>query len=680
MTPGDAAPLPAVLLRGRVLYLTEDASLLSRQLAGEDLPFSPSDPAHRLRDDVSTDEITPGWVCFHRDEALGRFAYVGLTCRGPSGERKPVGEGAVLSGGFVASVAGRRRGKGSSREQAPYAERAAGIRLVVAESVERIYRQNCVNLGLLVTEDFSVLDRVARGEPVPLEAFLAGADPITREVVRRGGLFPYNRARLRGETCPPPVTTPPRPMTLAEKVLASRWVTDAVAGTRGVAAVAPGDAGFVETDLRFSHEYVTPMAAALFDAELGPDAPVADPGSVLLFRDHLTFLGEVMPAEHRARGLLTLADALPRIQEEFARRKGIRLLGELPPADGRASGSEAICHSEVLDAHALPGQVVVGSDSHTPQAGAVGCLAFGIGTSEVASALFTRDVRVTVPPSVKVELSGRLAPGVTAKDAMLALLAHPFVKGGGAIGAVLEYHGEGLLGLGVGERATLTNMAAEAGAFSAVVPPDARTERFLVSARDLDPEAARALCERWRPDPEATYTSTLALDLCSLSPMVALPGDPGNGVRLDDLPGPVPVDIAYGGSCTGGKRSDMDMYAAVLADGLARGRRVAAGVTFYIQFGSQRTRAHCRERGYLEIFEAAGVLTIEPGCGACIAAGPGVSTREEQVTVSAVNRNFPGRSGPGRVYLASPYVVAASALAGRLARFEPSVDGVPGRG
>jgi 3-isopropylmalate/(R)-2-methylmalate dehydratase large subunit len=153
--------------------------------------------------------------------------------------------------------------------------------------------------------------------------------------------------------------------------------------------------------------------------------------------------------------------------------------------------------------------------------------------------------------------------------------------------------------------------------------------------------------------------------------MVALPGDPGNGVFIKDLAEPVPIEIAYGGSCTAGKREDMEMYATVLSEGLARGRHVAPGVTFWIQFGSQEVKEWCREKGYLEVFERAGAKIIEPSCGACIAAGPGVSTRRDQVTVSAINRNFPGRSGPGRMYLASPYVVAASALEGRIVEWKP---------
>ena len=641
----------AVRFAGRILYLTEDAGLVRRQLAGEDLAWDANDASHALRDQISTDEITPGWVCFHHDEALGRFAYLGITCAEGGARVTPFGEGAVRAGGFGVSVAGRRRGKGSSREQAPYAERAAGIRLLVAESFERIYRQNAINLGMFVTTDFSILERVRRGEEIPLSFFTDGEDAVTRGIIESGGLLPYTRARVAGRAVPPPFGRAPRPMTLAEKILARH---------AGVPAVAPGDAGFVRTDWRFSHEYVTPMAANAFEAELG-SARVTDPESVLLFRDHLALLGEVIPEERRRRGLLALADGLAARQEEFASAQGVKLHG----------AGDGICHSLMLERYALPGQVVVGSDSHTTHAGAVGALAFGIGTSEVAGAWLSGDVRVSVPATIRVDVTGARAGGVAAKDVMLALLAHPAVRSGGAIGKVLEYGGEAVAAMSVDERATLTNMAAEAGAFAGIVAPDDTTARFLAERRGLPFEETRRACAGLTADPGAVYDSVLTLDVSALAPLVALPGDPGNGVRIGDLAADVPIDIAYGGSCTAGKREDMEMLAAVLADGLAHGRRVAPGVRFYVQFGSRDVREWCREKGYLDLFARAGAVTIEPGCGACIAAGPGVSTRPDEVTVSAINRNFPGRSGPGSVYLASPYVVAASALAGRIVAWTP---------
>ncbi|MDO8666142.1 MAG: hypothetical protein Q7J79_05985, partial [Gemmatimonadales bacterium] len=147
-----------VHLSGRILFLCDDAALVTRQLAGEDLEWT---PAMRLRDNISTDEITPAYICYYFDETLGEFPYLGLK----AGDQFPVTRGSVKRGGFVVSVAGKRRGKGSSREQSPYAEMCAGVRLVVGESIERIYNENCQNLGVLTSTDFSVLERLKSGEP-----------------------------------------------------------------------------------------------------------------------------------------------------------------------------------------------------------------------------------------------------------------------------------------------------------------------------------------------------------------------------------------------------------------------------------------------------------------------------------------------------------------------------------
>ncbi len=652
-----------VRFAGRVLLLADDPELVRRQLEGQDLEWT---PALRLRDDISTDEITPAYICYYYDETLGEFPYLGLKCR----DQFPVTRGAVQRGGFVASVSGKRRGKGSSREQSPYAERCAGIRLVVAENVERIYRENCQNLGLLVTTDFSILERVRRGEEIPLATFSRGEGEITRGIVEYGGLFNYNVARLQGKVTVRPPATGARPMTLGEKILARHWVADPATGRVGVPAVRPGDEGFVRTDIRFSHEYVTPMAAIFFEQLVGADATVNDPGSVLMFRDHLTFLPDAMTPERVKEGLLDVALELEKKQRAFAERQGIKLYGELRLG---AHGSEAICHSKILEAHAEPGQVIIGSDSHTPHAGAVGCVAFGVGTTAIFNSWITKDVRLTVPETVKVVVRGRKPDNVTAKDFMLEILRHPYVKSGAAIGKLVEYCGDAVEALSVDERATMTNMTAEVGGFTGYVAPDARTIEYLMAYRGLTRARAEALCAGLASDAAAEYCQVLEFDAAAVRPMLALPGDPGNGIPIDATSGGerIRVDIAYAGSCTAGKKDDMDMYARVLREAAQRGERVPAGVRFYIQCGSQDVKRYCEERGYLELFRQVGATFLEPSCGACINAGPGVSKTQDEVTISAINRNFPGRSGPGRLYLANPYTVAASALAGYVTVWDP---------
>ncbi|HJY31054.1 MAG TPA: hypothetical protein VJ306_23665, partial [Pyrinomonadaceae bacterium] len=310
---------------GRILFLTDDTKLIRQQLeaTGDAAAALETELAARLRNgdlplmsNISTDEITPGWVCFYYDETLGQYVYVGM-------REGAVKKDEVKNGDFAVVVSGLSKGCGSSRETAPYAEKAAGVQLVIAQSIEKIYGQNSQNIGLLTSTDFGLIERIRRGEDIPLSEFTKGLDPISRDIVSHGGLFNYNKARLSGKVSPPPVETGPRPMTIVEKIIARHaFVT---AGKIGVEAVKPGDALFALADVRFSHEYVTPMAASLFTQALGPDARVSSPESVVAFRDHLTFIGRVMSPKHREMGLLERAEGLATTQQSFTTQQSIRL-------------------------------------------------------------------------------------------------------------------------------------------------------------------------------------------------------------------------------------------------------------------------------------------------------------------------------------------------------------------
>jgi 3-isopropylmalate/(R)-2-methylmalate dehydratase large subunit len=669
---------------GRILFLTEDTSLIRRQLeaTGDEAKRLEDELAGRLSGDdlplmnnISTDEITPGWVCFYYDETLGEYVYVGM-------REGAVKKDEVKNAGFAVVVSGLSKGCGSSRETAPYAEKWAGIQLVIAQSIEKIYGQNSQNIGLLTSTDFDLIDRIRRGEEIALDEFTKGLDPISQDIVEYGGLFNYNKARLAGEVSPPALSESrpvgiaagpreqdargpqagmpalqSRPMNIVEKIIARHAFVKA--GTIGVESVKPGDALFAVADVRFSHEYVTPMAASLFTQALGNDAKVTEPDSVFAFRDHLTFLSKVMSPKHRQMGLLEKAEGLATTQESFTGRQGIKLYGENPEG-----GSEAICHNAVVEDLALPGQIVIGTDSHTCMAGVLGCFAFGVGSTDMANAWYTKDIRIRVPETVKYVLKGKKRADVAAKDVMLYILATDYMKSSQGIGKVLEFAGEDLMNWPMDERATLTNMAVEAGGFTGIIEPDEATLAYIVMMRGLNAEEVRKGFVF--SDPDAEYAAVFEIDLNEIRPMVALPGDPRNGIPIDALDGEVRIDAAYGGSCTGGKMADMDMYARVLQNALAHGKHVAPGVHLYLQFGSQKIKQYAREKGYIQIFTEAGAELIDPSCGACINAGPGASKTAETVTVSAQNRNFPGRSGPGKLYLASPYVVAASAIAGKI--------------
>jgi 3-isopropylmalate/(R)-2-methylmalate dehydratase large subunit len=644
---------------GRILFLTDDTALIRQQLeaTGAEAATLETELASRLSagvlplmSNISTDEITPGWVCFYYDETLGQYVYVGM-------RDAAVKKDEVKNGGFAVVVSGLSKGCGSSRETAPYAELAAGVQLVIAQSIEKIYGQNSQNIGLLTSTDFGLIDRIRRGEEIPLTEFTKGIDPIGQDIVTHGGLFNYNKARLSGKVSPPPNETAKRSMTIVEKIIARHaFVT---AGKIGVEAVKPGDALFALADVRFSHEYVTPMAESLFKQSLESDARVSEPESVFAFRDHLTFLGRVMSPKHREMGLLERAEGLATTQQSFTSQQKIRLYGENPEG-----GSEAICHNAVVEDLALPGQIVIGTDSHTCMAGVLGCFAFGVGSTDMANAWYTKDIRIRVPETVRYVLKGKKRADVAAKDVMLFILASEYMKSSKGIGKVLEFAGDDLKNWAMDERATLTNMAVEAGGTTGIIEPDEVTLEYVVRTRGLDPEQVRRGFTY--SDPDAQYAAVFEIDLDEIGPMVATPGDPRNGIPIEELDGEVRIDAAYGGSCTGGKMADMDMYASVLENALARGKRVKEGVHLYIQFGSQKIKQYARQRGYIDLFERAGAELIDPSCGACINAGPGASPNADTVTVSAQNRNFPGRSGPGKLYLASPYVVAASAIAGKI--------------
>jgi 3-isopropylmalate/(R)-2-methylmalate dehydratase large subunit len=647
-----------------MLYLCSDPERIRAQLAGRQLTRTEAGP---LRDDISTDEISPLPAMVHFDATLGRFPYTGFK----AGDEFPIGRDAIRAAGFDVVVAGKRYGKGSSREHSVVAEQAAGVRLVIAESFERIYRQNADSVGLFTITDFSLVERIARGEAIPLEALLAGRDALAASILRHGGLLRYGRARLGSLAPCAEATRPPAtgaadaqvPRTLFEKILARH----ALASADTAAAPAAGQGAFVRADWRFIHEYYTGMCAHLLEQAFGAGAVLHEPATIVAFEDHLSYVHR--SPVHVQNGLVANVRGLSEAHRAFVARHRLAAHGylqpDLPAGDPGNTGSQGISHAVMAERYALPGQLVAGTDSHTPHSGALGCVAFGVGTTDMANAFVTGAVRITVPEVLRVEFIGALPPGLTAKDLALHLLADPAIRAGAGVGRVFEFAGPVIAALSVDERATLTNMTAELGGFTGIVAPDAQTVRFLRERRGID-----FAPESWmQSDPGATYAETLRIDCSALSPMVAAPGDPGNGVALAAVSPRPRIDIAYGGSCTAGKREDFDHYHAVLEWAAARGLKVAPDVRLYLQFGTVAVRDYCIRRGYLAAFEAVGAEILQPACGACANCGPGASSTASQVTVSAINRNFPGRSGPGQVWLASPPTVAASAIAGEIVSF-----------
>ncbi|MDH3523824.1 MAG: aconitase family protein [Acidobacteriota bacterium] len=648
----------------RVLFLTKDPELLRRQLAGE-LDLTMDDLAvEDLLDDVNTDAMTPAWVCFsYRPEDIARDAYAGLIVDGV----RLFEHDALARGNFEVIVSGLRKGVGSSRETAVQAEKWCGIRLAVAASFAPIHAANNINQGVLMA-DHAVLARLQAGEAIALEEFTRGYDPITRLIVEQGGLFPFAKAVARGAVELPEPATGRRPMTMAEKILARHQLG------AGSGYVKPGDALVVRVDGGYSHEFTTAQVHHFLTEEYGPDYAISDAANFAVFEDHLIYADDVP----KMRGFLDKIEILRRMQREFQRHTGVR---DFSARDGVSPG---ICHEVAREKLVSPGQFVLATDSHTCMGGCNNALTWGVGATEYASLIYSGFTTVEVPESIRFELTGRLPEGVTAKDLMLHILL-AYARPQKTLKRVMEFTGPGVATLSPDERATLTNMATECSARGAIVEADEATFAWIERRRpgaDLDAMRRAAV----RADDGAEYGGGVhRIDLATLRPMVAHPGDPDRGVPSDptngayvDELGDVAIDIAYGGSCTAGKIDDLEFYHRVVSEAVDAGRRVPPGVRFFIQFGSREVEEHCRERGLLATFERAGVRLIQPGCGACIGCGPGVSESPDEVTVSAINRNYKGRSGPGRLYLASPLTVAASAFEGRITTYRPGMFGAAG--
>jgi aconitate hydratase len=311
-----------------------------------------------------------------------------------------------------------------------------------------------------------------------------------------------------------------------------------------------------------------------------------------------------------------------------------------------------ICHQLFLERFAKPGNTLIGSDSHTPTAGGIGCFAMGAGGLDVACAMAGAPFRIRYPKIVGIKLTGKLNPWVSAKDVILEVLRLVDVKGN--VGKVFEYFGEGVKTLGVPDRATITNMGTETGCTTSIFPSDDITLEFLkAQGREKD-------FRRLEPDSDAVYDEVIHIDLSGIEPMVALPHSPGAVKRVREV-GPVKVDQVAIGSCTNSSLRDLKIVSKAL-----KGRTVSDTLHVFMSPGSRQVVEHLIEEGDYTDIVRAGVRIMENACGACI--GMGCAPASNSVSVRTFNRNFEGRSGTkdAKVYLVSPETAAATALTGFL--------------
>jgi 3-isopropylmalate/(R)-2-methylmalate dehydratase large subunit len=410
------------------------------------------------------------------------------------------------------------------------------------------------------------------------------------------------------------------PQTFAEKILAQK---------AGLPATVPGQIVEITPDVALSHDNTAPIFG-LFQ-RMGGDK-VFDPAMHAVILDHATPAPSTKHAENH------------RIIREFVLEQGITNFFDV---------GKGICHQILVEKGlALPGEVVLGSDSHTPHAGVMGAFAAGIGRTEMASIWAIGNLWLRVPESLKITVTGQLGEGVTSKDLALKVIGD--LKADGALYMSVEWHGEAIETLALSQRATLTNLMAEMGAKNSYIPPDQKVFDYLRGRahREFNPVY---------PDPDANYAREITYAGRKIEPMVACPHTVDNVKPLSEVRG-VKIDQAFLGSCTNGRLDDLAAAAEVL-----QGRKVAEGSRMIVIPASEDIYLEALQAGYLETFLKAGAVIESPGCGPCMGNHMGVPAVGE-VSISTANRNFRGRMGTkeSEVYLASPVVVAASAVAGEI--------------
>ncbi|AUT02781.1 3-isopropylmalate dehydratase [Nostoc sp. CENA543] len=564
--------------------------------------MSHTDKILYLGDDINTDDIIPANRATTYDpENLKNYALEHV-----------IGIGELQKYNVI--VAGKNFGCGSSREIAPIALKAAGIKKIQAQSFAEIFYRNSINIGLAL----EIL-----GEKQE--------NPVVDAIAQAGGLIPFNQMRRQGKITVPQSVTPPRPMTLVEKLLAK---------ASGNSYVRPGEVVFAQVDLALSHDAVAAPVAKTFYENYGEGAKLWDAQKVVLVADHFIQVNDIRDDRR--------ADLMYEQMIQFAQDQGCHLFDMVSP--GEAAG---ICHVLLPEkGFVRPGMIIAGTDSHTCTHGALGAFATGVGTTDMANIYATGDMWMRVPSTLVFELSGNLPPHISAKDIILFILGQ--LGCAGATGKVMEFRGSILAQLPFDERLTLANMAVECGAICGLIVPDEITRNYVNSRSQQEFTEIIA-------DADAEYEKVYQFDLSHLEPQVARPPKPDQVVPISQLED-TPITKAFIGSCTGGKLYDLAQAAEVL-----QGRQLADGVNLYIVPASIEIREQAQALGYLDIFAQAGAQILKSGCGACINSGIGVLDKEE-AGIYATNRNFKGRSGDptGKNYLASPRTVAISAVKGKI--------------
>lgn len=414
------------------------------------------------------------------------------------------------------------------------------------------------------------------------------------------------------------------PMTMTEKIFAVHC---------GKSEVRPGELVNAQLDLIMCHDVTTPPAVAMLK-ERGMNR-VFDPKKVVVTPDHFVPNKDIKSAE--------LAKEL----RSWVQEQGIEAYYEL--------GRHGICHALLPEqGHVLPGTTIVGGDSHSCTYGAFGCFSTGIGSTDLAAALYAGELWFKVPESLKFVLNGHLPHGVYSKDIVLEVIRRVGLDG--ARYKAMEYAGQVLSELSMEARMTITNMAIEAGGKSGIIPVDDTTIEYV---RERRPDAEFTVYES---DPDAVYSDVIEIDVSQLEPMVAFPSLPSNGRSISEVEKGIRVDQVYIGSCTNARIEDLRIVA-----GIMRGHKIANGIRVIVVPATTDIWKEAMAEGLFSIFAEAGCVISTATCGACLGGYMGVLGAGE-VCLSTTNRNFTGRMGhpTAQVYLASPATAAATAITGMI--------------
>ena len=576
----------------------------------------------KLPDDVDTDTIIPG-----RYGVLPSAEEMSRHCLEPL---RPELAAAARPGDIF--VAGKNFGCGSSREFAPACIAALGVRCIVAKSFARIFYRNGINNGMLLIETDDLYDRCEEGDLLTVEVnrclkVNGQVIPIRQipdnlfEIIKAGGLVPRYRA-LNEATEAPPNPSKRRctemGCTMAEKILMKNT---------GLSHLAPGDLIMTRPDMCMVHDIYTPFVVQKLDEM--KFRRLADPEKAVIFLDHLCPTNQATgDPRHYHKG------------HELSDRFGIRKL----------HAGEGISHTLMHEyRYALPGTVVVATDSHTPTYGGGGCFCTGIGYTEMAATLGSGEMWMKVPEAIRITVEGELPAGVYAKDIVLQVLKD--LRSDGGTYKSLEYVGSTIDALDMSGRYTIANMSLEAGCKTALFAADQKTADYF----DLPLEKISWI----HPDPDAHYVRELYYRAEELVPYLSCPQGVDNVHSIEEVQG-TPLNEVYIGSCTNGSLEDMAVAARIL-----QGHHVAPYLKLIIIPASIGIYRQCMRLGYIRAFVEAGAMVAHPCCGLCCGQPYGLMS-DGEVVLGTNNRNFIGRMGTTKslIYLSSPATAAASALTG----------------